>query len=186
VTDTPLRGTGSRRRLVPVFPAVIALGAVAVAALILTILQLGGAEPAPPSPALRRLPLFHATLNGTSGLLLILGYLCIRRRLIAAHVACVGSAVLTTAVFLGSYLYYHAQVGSVPYGGTGWLRPLYFTILISHASLAAVVVPLVIAVITFTARRRFDEHRWLARWTLPLWLWVSASGVLIYLMLYVW
>lgn len=184
MTDTPLGGTGTPRRLIPVFPAVIALGAVAVAALVLTVLQIGNGSEATPSAALQRLPLFHAVLNGTSGVLLVLGFLCIRRRLIAAHVACVGSAALATAVFLSSYLYYHANVGSVPFQGTGWLRAVYFGILISHATLAAVVVPLVIAVITFTARGRFAEHRRLARWTLPLWLWVSVSGVAIYLMLY--
>lgn len=181
MTDTPL---GTPRRLIPLFPAVIALGAIAVAALVLTILQIGNGETGPTSPALQRLPFFHAALNGTSGVLLVLGFLCIRKRWIAAHVACVGSAALTTAVFLASYLYYHAQVGSVPFQGTGWLRVLYFGILISHATLAAVVVPLVIAVVTFTARGRFAEHRRLARVTLPLWLWVSASGVVIYLMLY--
>ena len=183
MTDTPLNGVPGRR-LVPVFPAVIALSALAVAALVLAVLQLGGGEGGALTPTLRRLPLLHACLNGTSGLLLIGGWLCIRRRWIAAHVACVGTAALATAVFLVSYLYYHAQVGSVPFQGTGWLRLLYFAVLISHAALAAVVVPLVIAVIVFTARGRFAQHRRLARWTLPLWLWVSASGVAIYLMLY--
>ena len=183
MTDTPLGGVPGRR-LVPVFPAVIALSAVAVAALVLAVLQIGNQGEGEMTPMLRRLPLLHACLNGTSGLLLIGGWLCIRRRWIAAHIACVGTAALATAAFLVSYLYYHAQVGSVPFQGTGWVRPVYFGLLLSHAALAAVVVPLVISVIVFTARGRFAQHRRLARWTLPLWLWVSASGVAIYLMLY--
>jgi putative membrane protein len=182
MTDTPLNTPG--RRLIPVFPAVIALGALLVAALVLAILQIGEAREGPLSPTLQRLPLVHAALNGTSGLLLVSGWLCIRRKWIVAHVACVGSATLATATFLVSYLYYHAQVGSVPYRGTGWMRSLYYGVLLSHATLAAIVVPLVIAVIVFAARGRFERHRPLARFTLPLWLWVSCSGVAIYLMLY--
>ena len=183
MTDTPL-GTEGGKRLIPLFPAVIALGALIVAALVLAVLQIGEGREGPLSPALQRLPLFHALLNGTSFFLLVAGWLCIRRKWIAAHVACVGSAALVTAVFLVSYLYYHAQVGSIPFPGTGWMRTLYFSVLISHATLAAVVVPLVISVIIFAARGRFAQHRKLARWTLPLWLWVSCSGVAIYLMLY--
>ena len=184
MTDTPIGNPGDRGRLVPAFPAAIALGALLVSALVLAVLQIGDAREGPLSPTVARLPLLHAVLNGTSGVLLVLGWLFIRRRWIVAHVAAVGSATLTTVAFLVSYLYYHSQVGSVPYAGTGWMRPLYFAVLISHAVLAAVLVPLVIAVIGFAARRRFDRHRPLARWTLPLWLWVSVSGVAIYLMLY--
>jgi putative membrane protein len=184
MTDTPLGGTGAGRRLIPVFPAVIALSSVLVAALVLAVLQIGGAQEGSPSPTVQRLPQLHALLNGVSGVLLVAAWLFIRRRWIAAHVACMGTACLTTTAFLASYLYYHAQVGSVPFRGTGWVRPLYFGILISHATLAAVVVPLVIAVVTFTVRRRFGQHRKLARWTLPLWLWVSVTGVVIYFMLY--
>jgi putative membrane protein len=184
MTDAPLGAGNAGRRLIPVFPAVIALSALAVAALVLAVLQLGGGEGTALTPTLRRLPLLHASLNGASGVLLIAGWLCIRRKWIVAHVACVGTAALATAAFLVSYLYYHAQVGSVPYQGTGWMRTLYFGVLIPHAALAAVVAPLVIAVITFAARRRFAQHRRLARWTLPLWLWVSVTGVAIYFMLY--
>ena len=125
MTDTPLQPQNAGRRLIPVFPAVIALSALAVAALVLAVLQLGGGEGTILTPTLRRLPLLHASLNGTSGVLLVMAWFFIRRKWIAAHVTCVGAASLATAAFLGSYLYYHAQVGSVPYQGTGWLRRWY-------------------------------------------------------------
>ena len=94
------------------------------------------------------------------------------------------SAAAVSAVFLASYLYYHFHAGTTPFQGQGWLRTLYFTILISHTILAAIVLPLVIATFTFALRGRLDRHRKLARWTLPIWLYVSITGVVIYLMLY--
>src|SRR5207302_5169722 len=94
------------------------------------------------------------------------------------------SAVVTSSLFLVCYLYYHAHVGSVHFPGQGWVRPLYFTILLSHTILAAVVVPLVIVTMTRGLRARFDRHRALAQWTFPIWLYVSVTGVVIYLMLY--
>jgi len=92
----------------------------------------------------------------------------------------------TTLVFLVSYLQYHAHAGSVAFTGTGWARPVYFGVLITHTVLASVVVPMALALLWWAARRRFDRHRALARWTLPVWLYVSVTGVVIYFMLYVW
>jgi uncharacterized membrane protein YozB (DUF420 family) len=93
---------------------------------------------------------------------------------------------VTSTLFLISYSYYHFHVGSVHFQGTGWARPLYFTILISHVVLAAAIVPLVIITLTRALRERFDKHRAIARWTFPLWLYVSITGVIVYFMLYQW
>lgn len=130
------------------------------------------------------LPTFNAVLNGTSGLLLVIGYLLIRRRLVTGHAACMLSAVGVSALFLASYLYYHAYHGATPFAGQGWTRPVYFGILLSHTILAIVVVPLVAITLYRAWRRRFDRHRRIARWTLPIWLYVSVTGVLVYLFLY--
>ena len=130
------------------------------------------------------LPALNASLNATSAALLCSGYVCIRRRWIAAHRACMLLALLSSTVFLVSYLTYHFHVGSVPYRGSGWTRPLYFTILISHTILAASVVPLALVTVVRAARRRFDRHVAIARWTLPIWIYVSLTGVVIYWMLY--
>ena len=129
-------------------------------------------------------PVINATLNGTSAVLLVMAYVMIRRRRIAAHRAIMLTAVTTSTLFLISYLYYHLHVGSVHFQGHGWSRPLYFTILISHTILAAAIVPLVIITLSRALRERFDRHRAIARWTFPLWLYVSVTGVVIYVMLY--
>jgi uncharacterized membrane protein YozB (DUF420 family) len=102
----------------------------------------------------------------------------------AAHRALMLTALVTSSLFLISYLYYHWHVGSVRFQGQGWSRPLYFTILISHTILAAAIVPLVIITLSRALRERFDRHRAIARWTFPLWLYVSVTGVVIYFMLY--
>ena len=94
------------------------------------------------------------------------------------------TALLTSTLFLTSYLVYHANVGSVPFRGQGWLRVVYFTILISHTILAAAIVPLVLVTVTRALRRSFERHKRIARWTLPLWLYVSVTGVVVYWMLY--
>ena len=130
------------------------------------------------------LPALNASLNGTSAVLLCAGYFFIRRRRIAAHRACMLLALLTSALFLASYLVYHYHVGSVPYRGGGWTRPLYFTLLTSHTILEAAVVPLALVTVARAARRRFDRHVAVARYTLPIWFYVSVTGVVIYLMLY--
>jgi uncharacterized membrane protein YozB (DUF420 family) len=130
------------------------------------------------------LPTVNAILNATSAVLLALGYACIRRHRINAHRNCMLLAVMTSTLFLASYLYYHFQVGSVPFRGQGWLRTTYFTILISHTVLAAAIVPLVAITLTRAARGLFDRHASIARFTLPIWMYVSVTGVVVYLMLY--
>jgi uncharacterized membrane protein YozB (DUF420 family) len=132
----------------------------------------------------RDLPALNAILNGAGALLLVAGWFCIRRRAIAAHRACMLAAVATSALFLASYLVYHARVGSVRFQGAGMIRGLYFAILISHTLLAAVIVPLVAVTLTRALRGRFDRHAAIARWTLPIWIYVSITGVVIYVMLY--
>ena len=129
-------------------------------------------------------PVINASLNGTSTVLLITGRWFIAQRRIAAHKATMITAVVTSTLFLISYLYYHYHVGSVRFQGTGWSRPVYFTILISHVVLAAVIVPLVIITLSRALRERFDRHRAIARWTFPIWLYVSVTGVIVYVMLY--
>jgi uncharacterized membrane protein YozB (DUF420 family) len=131
-------------------------------------------------------PVINASLNGASTVLLITGRWLIAQRRIAAHRFVMITAAVTSSLFLISYLYYHAHVGSVHFQGTGWSRPVYFTILISHVILAAVIVPLVIVTLIRALRERFDMHRAIARWTFPLWLYVSITGVLVYFMLYQW
>jgi len=130
------------------------------------------------------LPTLNATLNLTSAVLLLLGYGFIRRGRINAHRACMLLALAASTVFLVSYLYYHLQVGSVRFQGQGWIRPVYFTLLISHTILAASVVPLALVTVTRALREKFDRHKRIARWTLPIWLYVSVTGVIIYWLLY--
>lgn len=129
-------------------------------------------------------PAINATLNGSSAVLLVSARTMIKRGRIAVHRALMLAAVGTSTLFLISYLYYHAHVGNVHFQGQGWSRPVYFSILISHTILATVIVPLVIITLSRGLRQRFDRHRAIARWTYPLWLYVSVTGVVIYLMLY--
>jgi uncharacterized membrane protein YozB (DUF420 family) len=131
-------------------------------------------------------PIINASLNGACTILLLVGRWFISQRRIAAHRLTMIAAVITSTLFLISYLYYHAHVGSVRFQGTAWSRPVYFTILISHVILAAAIVPLVIITLSRALRERFDRHRAIARWTFPLWLYVSVTGVLVYFMLYHW
>jgi len=131
-------------------------------------------------------PVINASLNGASTVLLLIGRWFISQRRIAAHRATMITAVVTSTLFLISYLYYHAHVGSVRFQGTGWSRPVFFSLLISHVILAAAIVPLVIITLTRALRERFDRHRAIARCTFPLWLYVSITGVIVYFMLYHW
>jgi uncharacterized membrane protein YozB (DUF420 family) len=130
------------------------------------------------------LPAVNASLNALSGVLLLCGYLLIRARRIALHRAFMIAAFATSSLFLICYLVYHAQVGSVPFPRQGFVRPLYFTILITHVVLAASVPPLAIVTITRGLRGRYPQHRRVARWTFPIWMYVSITGVLVYVLLY--
>ena len=134
--------------------------------------------------SLSTLPTLNAALNATSAVCLLAGFLCIRAKRISLHALCMVSACVVSTLFLGSYLIYHAQVGSVRFLGTGWTRPVYFTLLLTHTLLAVAIVPLAVRTLFLASRRRFTEHRQLARWTFPLWLYVSVTGVIIYWMLY--
>jgi uncharacterized membrane protein YozB (DUF420 family) len=130
------------------------------------------------------LPALNATLNATSAVLLTTGWILIRRGRIAQHRAVMIAAVCTSILFLISYLVYHAQVGSVRFTKQGPIRAVYFTILLTHTVLAATIVPLVLVTLTRALRARYERHRRIARWTMPIWLYVSVTGVIVYLMLY--
>ena len=130
------------------------------------------------------LPALNATLNGAATLFLLAGYVFIRRRQIPAHRASMLAAVTTSGLFLISYVTYHANAGSKPFPGTGPVRAVYFVILVTHIVLAAAIVPMVLLTLSRALKQRFDRHAALARRTLPLWLYVSVTGVVIYLMLY--
>lgn len=130
------------------------------------------------------LPALNATLNLVSTVLLITGYVFIRRKNKRAHRNCMLAAVATSAAFLTSYLIYHANVGSKPFEGSGPIRLVYFAILIPHVILAVAMVPPILYLLYQAWRGRFEKHRRVARWTLPVWIYVSVTGVIIYLMLY--
>jgi uncharacterized membrane protein YozB (DUF420 family) len=130
------------------------------------------------------LPAVNASLNALSTVFLTIGWIFIRRRQIERHRLCMLSALTASVLFLTSYLVYHAKVGSVPFPGQGTVRDVYFAILITHVILAATIVPLALVTLSRALARRFDRHRRIARWTLPIWLYVSVTGVVIYLMLY--
>ena len=134
--------------------------------------------------AVSDLPALNATLNLLSAILLGSGYAFIRRKNIRAHKACMIAALVTSTVFLTSYLIYHYNVGSVRFTKQGWVRPAYFFILITHVTLAAVILPLVLRTAYLAFRSRFNQHVRIARWTFPLWMYVSITGVIVYLMLY--
>jgi putative membrane protein len=130
------------------------------------------------------LPAVNATLNAISTVLLVSGFLLIRRRQVAHHRRVMIAACVTSTLFLISYLTYHAQVGSVRFTKSGAIRTVYFTILLTHTILAVTIVPLVLVTLSRGLSKRFDRHRAIARWTLPLWMYVSVTGVIVYLMLY--
>lgn len=130
------------------------------------------------------LPAVNATLNALSGLLLLAGYLLIRARRIEAHRRCMLAAFATSSLFLVCYLVYHYEVGSVPFTRQGIVRPIYFSILITHVVLAAAVPPLALVTLSRGLQARYAKHRAIARWTLPIWLYVSVTGVLVYVLLY--
>lgn len=130
------------------------------------------------------LPTINAALNATSAMLLAAGFVFIRRRQVNAHRACMVAAFGTSVVFLACYVVYHLQAGHVSYTGLGLARAVYLSILFSHVLLAVAVVPLAIVTLYRAARGRFERHRAIARWTLPIWFYVSVTGVVVYCMLY--
>ena len=134
--------------------------------------------------ALADLPEVNATLNGTTAVLLCCGYAMVRRRRILLHKTFMLVAFAVSLLFLTSYLYYHYHAGVRHYAGRGWLRPLYFAILLTHTVLAAATVPLAVTTVYFGLRSRHPAHQRIARWTLPIWLYVSLTGVVVYLLLY--
>jgi uncharacterized membrane protein YozB (DUF420 family) len=131
------------------------------------------------------LPTVNAGLNLLSTFFLLMGYIHIKKENQVTHKKYMVSALISSAVFLTCYLIYHAQIGSVPYPHYDWTRPVYFTILIPHIILAAIMTPFILIAVWYAFREKFDKHRKIVRWLWPVWMYVSVSGVLIYLMLYV-
>ena len=129
-------------------------------------------------------PALNATLNGLSGVLLACGYAAIRARKIEVHKRFMVSAFIVSCAFLVSYLIYHYRVGHVAFQGQGWIRPVYFVLLTSHTILAIVIVPLILITLRRAWLQKFDKHRIIARWTLPLWFYVCVTGVIVYVMVY--
>jgi putative membrane protein len=133
---------------------------------------------------IRDLPALNASLNATSALCLLLAYRAIRKLAIERHRRLMLTAATMSTLFLAGYLTYHAQVGSVHFMGQGAARTVYFSVLISHTVLAVIVLPMVLRTLYLGLKRRDDQHRRIARWTFPIWLYVSVTGVIVYLMLY--
>ena len=129
-------------------------------------------------------PALNAALNTSSAVFLSAGYVQIRRRRIAAHRACMVIAFCCSVAFLASYVIYHLHAGVIHFAGHGWIRPVYFALLGTHTVLAIVIVPLVLITLSRALAKKFDRHRRIARWTLPIWLYVSITGVIVYLLLY--
>jgi len=130
------------------------------------------------------LPLVNACLNGTSAILLTFGYINIKRQRQVAHRNCMIAAFITSSLFLACYLYYHYYARSTHFVDPAWFRPIYLTILLTHTILAVVVVPMVLMSFSRALKQRFDKHKAIARWTWPIWMYVSVTGVVIYLILY--
>ena len=158
------------------------LSVVVFAAVIIVLYAMPGRGPAPGTPG--ALATVNAVLNGGAACFLLTGYAFIRKRRIKAHRTCMVTAFVLSSLFLVTYLIHHAQVGSVPFQHEGWIRGVYFAVLVPHVALAAVIVPLALFTIYRGWTERIEKHREIARWTLPLWLYVSVSGVVVYLMLY--
>ncbi|MDZ4289428.1 MAG: DUF420 domain-containing protein [Prosthecobacter sp.] len=132
------------------------------------------------------LPIVNATLNSLATIFLVLGFVCIKTRRVKAHIILMICALIVSTAFLTCYLYYHYCVGHVEFAGKGGIRTFYLTLLATHVFLAVVNLPMIILTVVPALRRRFDRHMRLARWTLPIWLYVSVTGVIVYLMCYQW
>ena len=168
----------------------VALSLIAVVSLVAVLIVAALLLGRPPAGAsgldVTALPTVNAVLNGVSAALLTVGFVFIRRRNIAAHRACMLGAFVVSTLFLVSYLVYHYAAGSRPFTGRGWIRPVYFGLLVSHIVLAVVIVPLALTTIYRGLSAQFLRHVRVARWTLPIWLYVSVTGVIVYLLLYHW
>jgi putative membrane protein len=167
--------------------ALAVIGALSLAVVLgVAALLLGHAPGRGGSADVSALPAVNAWLNGTSAVLLAAGWVCVRRRRIAAHRACMLGAFCVSVLFLVSYVTYHALAGSRPFAGQGWTRWVYFPILVTHVVLAAAMVPFVLTTLYRALGADFARHARLARFTLPVWLYVSVTGVVVYCMLYLW
>jgi len=166
----------------------VALLLIGVISLVIVVvvgyLLLGQRPEAGGGSAVGALPLLNACLNATSAALLSAGWIFIRRKRVTAHKTCMVSALVVSTLFLVSYVAYHALAGSRPFGGQGWIRLVYFPLLVSHIVLAAAIVPLALTTVYRALRGNFARHVRIARWTLPIWLYVSVTGVVVYWMLY--
>ena len=131
-------------------------------------------------------PALNASLNGASGVLLVVGHGFIQKKRVAAHRACMLAAFACSTVFLACYLYYHFHTRVIHFAGHGWIRPVYFTLLLSHTILAITVVPMILVTLARALRSDFIRHRAIARWTYPVWLYVSVTGVIVYFFVYQW
>jgi uncharacterized membrane protein YozB (DUF420 family) len=132
------------------------------------------------------LPALYTCFNAAAFLHIVLGLVMIKMKQRGAHIASMSIALIFSAAFLGCYLYYHFTIGHVKFAGTGWSRPVYFTLLLTHIPLAVLNLPMIIMTVVPALRSRFDKHKRMARWTVPVWLYVSVTGVIIYLMCYQW
>jgi putative membrane protein len=165
--------------------ALVVIGGVSLAVVLVVGYLLLGHKPQPGAGALvAALPLLNACLNATSAALLSAGWLLIRRKRVTAHKTCMLSALVVSILFLVSYVSYHSLAGSRPFAGVGWIRLVYYPLLLSHIVLAAVIVPLALTTVYRALQGNFARHVRIARWTLPIWLYVSVTGVLVYWMLY--
>jgi putative membrane protein len=134
---------------------------------------------------LSEFPAINASLNAACTVFLLLGYAFIRARKILQHKLCMLSAFTCSMIFLVCYLYFHFHAGIIRFGGQGWIRPVYFTLLVSHTILAITIVPLAVITLSYALRDKFESHMKIAHWTFPLWLYVSITGVVIYWLLYI-
>jgi uncharacterized membrane protein YozB (DUF420 family) len=132
------------------------------------------------------LPAVNASLNAAATVFIVLGLIFIKAGRKKAHIVSMATALTISAAFLACYLYYHYHAGHVSFAGEGWIRPVYLVLLVSHIILAVVNLPMIIITVVPALRQKFDKHKRWARWTAPIWLYVSVTGVLVYLMCYVW
>ena len=165
-----------------VLPAIGVVSSLVLA--VVAVLVLGQPAAGPRALDMSMLPTLNAVLNATSAVLLSAGFVFIRGRRVRAHLTCMVSAFVVSTLFLVSYVTYHYHAGSRPFTGRGWLRGVYFVLLVSHVVLAAAIVPLALTTLYRAWRGEFGRHVRIARWTLPIWLYVSVTGVVVYWMLY--